>query len=159
MRELRGGNLWTVPHAKYICVTTNNVIKSNGEAVMGKGIALQAVEYAARTFNGVNLPLLLAEWLRNPAGGSHVGLLRPTNIISFPTKYDWRCGSSIALIRQSAKELMALIHDPAFELGPLDIIALSPPGCSNGGLDWETQVRPAIADILCDDRFVVVLPR
>jgi hypothetical protein len=35
-------------------------------------------------------------------------------------------------------------------------VLLPRPGCSNGGLDWETQVKPVLEKILNDDRFVII---
>lgn len=46
MRDIKG-NIWTLYDSDptcYICITTNGFVKSNGEAVMGRGTALQAMD-------------------------------------------------------------------------------------------------------------------
>jgi hypothetical protein len=136
MKEVKG-NLWN-SDCTYTAVTTNNVIKRNGDLVMGAGIAKQAVQRFPR------LPRILAEHIK--ANGNTPCLVKDYGILSFPTKYNWRNPSSIELIAQSAKLAMALLPEDA-------TCAMSRPGCGNGSLQWE-QVRPVLEDIL-DDRFIV----
>jgi hypothetical protein len=57
MQELVG-NIWDHHQDGWIVVTTNGIIKSNGDAVMGAGIALEA----ARKFP--DLPRQLGDRLR-----------------------------------------------------------------------------------------------
>jgi hypothetical protein len=96
------------------------------------------------------MPLKLGRLLREH--GNHVfdvykGAGRPT-IFSFPVKHQWHERASLALIRRSAKELLAFM-----DLGTWESAALPRPGCGNGRLDWET-VRPVLEEFL-DDRFTV----
>lgn len=157
MRELRGIDFWTFP-AAYRCITTNGILRSDRRrAVMGKGVALQAVHYAENILKPpVDLELLLGAALT--ADGNHVHFLEPTNFISFPTKNDWRRSSDLDLIRRSALELRDVVfgENAKIKLGPNDVILLPPPGCGNGGLSWP-DVKPVLAEILRDDRFCVAV--
>lgn len=133
-----------------LCVTTNGMIRRDGHAVMGRGIALEANKR-------FNLSRDLAANLARH--GNHVfdmGLRTDaatglyTRVITFPTKHDWRDDSSLELIARSARELVAL----ADRLN-IQHVYLTKPGCANGRLDWETQVRPVLEPILTGDRFIV----
>ena len=125
--------------ADYLAITTNGIIKNNGDGVCGAGLALAAKKYIPNieqilgwnlTKNG-NIPCLLGEY-----GG--------TKFISFPTKHHFKNNSDIELIKQSAK----LIRN--FE----GKVAISRPGCSLGGLNYDV-VKPIIADIFPEDRFII----
>lgn len=148
MREAKG-NIWGM--GGIVCVTTNGIVDSRGRAVMGSGIAKEARDAYP------DLPTQLAACLKNV--GNHVfvfdsadkisGIVDP--IITFPTKEHWRDPSPIDLIVRSCHELMEL----ADRHGTWDRILLPRPGCGRGGLDWGTQVKPAIEGIL-DDRVTIV---
>lgn len=129
-----------------VCVTTNGVIKKDGNAVMGKGIAKEADER-------YELAGILAKYLKEH--GNHVYMLKQSRegfwLLSFPTKNDWRNDSDINLITQSAHELVALCNNYNIKR-----CYITPPGCANGHLNWEYQVKPAIEKIL-DDRFTIVI--
>lgn len=134
-----------------VCVTTNAMIKKDGTAVMGKGIAKEANDR-------YDLSKELANRLQ--ANGNHVYMLKIVDngdksfkIFSFPTKYDWRDNSDLNLIRQSAIELMSLLDYYAIKR-----CYLTPPGCANGHLSWDMQVMPMLAPIL-DDRVTIVIRR
>jgi len=75
-------NLWNFsPEIYYRVITTNGNIKNNGEAVMGKGIALQAKE----RYPG--LPSLLANHIKKC--GNVISISPDYKIITFPTKNNW----------------------------------------------------------------------
>lgn len=135
------GDIWNLP-ADHRVITTNGIVKSNGAAVMGKGIALQA----ATRYPGIDFELgdLINKW------GNHVFKLSH-NLISFPTKNDWRNRSELNLIKRSAEEL-ALMFLQEEEV----TVLLPPPGCGSGGLKW-TQVEPILSRILKTDKFTVVI--
>ena len=133
-----------------ICVTTNGIIKRNGHAVMGRGIALTANQR-------FNLSLQLAGYLTKFGNRAfHMGVKkdaltgRQMRVITFPTKHDWKDKSDIELIKTSAHQVAAICNK--FNI---KTCYLTKPGCSNGGLNWERQVRPVLEEIL-DDRFIVV---
>lgn len=132
-----------------VCVTTNGMVKRDGHAVMGAGIAKQADKM-------FNLSTDLGEKLRK--NGNHVFYMGTItayakfySLFTFPTKHDWRNNSDLLLIAQSAKELVAYCN----RLN-IHTCYLPPVGCGLGGLDWNTQVQPVLEPIL-DDRFTIVI--
>lgn len=132
-----------------VCVTTNSMIRKDGHAVMGRGIAKTANDR-------FRLSLQLAEYLRKY--GNRAFYLGPRTdvrtgrtfaIITFPTKQDWKDDSDLELIRTSAEQVVRICD----KFG-IRTCYLTCPGCANGHLDWESQVKPVIEPIL-DDRFVI----
>ena len=127
-----------------VIVTTNGIIRNDGNAVMGRGIALTADKK-------FHLAKKLGKQLKEY--GNHVfdmGVYNNFHVITFPTKVHWRDDSPLWLIEQSCKEL-ALLADNLH----LTTVYCVPPGCANGHLDWETQVKP-VCQRLLDDRFIMV---
>lgn len=151
MRIIACKDIFALPRtpSEAVCVTTNGIIKTNGRAVMGKGIALEADK---RFKLSADLGVYLKRYdnrafymgVRQDAKTRH-----QIAIVTFPTKHHWRDPSDISLIKMSCEQVMAIADK--FKLTTL---YLPCPGCSNGGLDWETQVQPAIAPLL-DNRFIV----
>lgn len=148
------GNIFEQPrNGEAVCVTTNGVVKPDGKAVMGKGIALEAdihfhlsellgkyiTQYGNRAFN---LGMHNKCYLNNPS---------TFRIFSFPTKHHWREDSDINLICKSAEQLVEMCT----KFG-VTRCYLTPPGCGNGNLNYESTVRPWLSQIL-DDRFVICL--
>ena len=143
MREVYG-DFWAYP-ADVRLITTNGLVKKNGEAVMGRGVALQAkTRYPglAQCVGGVIL-----------AYGNHVqinlGLDAPFGLGIFPTKHNWFEKSDITLIKQSAEELKTMAN-----IYPTLLFLLPRPGTGNGGLLYK-DVKPAIEDILPDNVLVI----
>lgn len=138
--KLVHGNIWD-SGADAICVTTNGMIKNNGKAVMGRGIAFQAANRYPR------LALNLARAIRD--NGNHVYRFEEVDraIITFPTKNHWKDPSSIKLIEQSAQELV-YISETFYR------VALPYPGCANGKLRV-SDVLQVIEPILSNDRFEI----
>lgn len=132
-----------------VVVTTNGVVKGSGHAVMGKGIALEANEI-------FHISKQLGQLLRKSGNqvydfGVRVYGSRKMRVITFPTKNHWACSSNISLIQQSTNELLSLVNNSNIER-----VLMPPPGCGNGGLNWDYQVKPFLEKWL-DDRFIVVL--
>lgn len=135
-----------------VCVTTNGVIKNNGCAVMGAGIAKACAELFP------DIPLKLGYNLKNNGNRVYnMGLVQygnlQYNLITFPTKHHWRDNSDKDLIRLSCKQLKQLCIDEGIQK-----CYLPQPGCTNGHLDWEVDVEPILHAEL-DDRFIVVIRR
>lgn len=168
MIEIKG-NIWDFhKEGHYVAVTTNGVTKF-GLAVMGKGIALQAKNRFP------DLPKKLGESLH--ATGNFPHIFPEYQIITLPTKTVWWLRSDIKLIAYSCDFISKALNSPReawtlrseIPLGCLwdsvvqntrlplviDKLYMTRPGCGNGHLDWETDVKPVIKNIL-DDRFVVV---
>lgn len=138
-----------------ICVTTNGCIKSDGKLVMGAGVAKDfrdmfkgidtklgkyVKEYGNRVFNAGKVTIKVDE------KSSKV-----VTAISFPTKYDWKDKSDLALIEQSCVQLKQVAEKFKIEGN----IYLPAPGCSNGGLDWTKDVKPIIEKHLTEDKYKI----
>ncbi len=151
------GNIFLLPGSNAhdaACVTTNGVIRSNGRAVMGAGIA----KYCRDNFTGVDKAL--GKHLRDNGNTACYLGLHPIPddkahlfmLFSFPTKHNWKDRSDKELIRCSCIQVTALAD--AYKA---DHIYLPCPGCSNGHLDYQRDVRSILMNNL-DDRFIVCVP-
>lgn len=160
MKEAEG-NIWDHQSAyDAIVITTNGFVKKNGEAVMGKGIALEATQRYP------SFPKLLGEHLQQY--GNIVGLFefwdfetgpKLANIFTMPVKPEygpmgrpgWQAKADIHLILFSLGMLVRLADEKNSQFRK---ILMPRPGCGNGGLKWEF-VKPVIEPYL-DDRFTVM---
>jgi hypothetical protein len=138
------GDLWSF-HAQgaYIAITTNGMVKANGEAVLGAGLAKQA---AAR------FPTLAGQLgvaLRRHGNVPH--LCADLRLITFPTKDDFRFPSTLSLIEQSGHRIVQLLDDHH-----ISILYAPRHGCGLGQLSW-ASVEPLLSRIF-DDRIVIVTP-
>jgi len=143
MKEVTG-NLWTYP-ADVRVITTNGFTKKNGEAVMGRGCALEAKE------RWPYLPKLLGSFIQAKGNLPAVYCLEGTFLLTFPVKHKWFEKADIQLIEQGAK---VIAGDKFSDLLQNKRIVMPRPGCGNGQLDWN-DVRPVLEPIL-DDRFHVI---
>ncbi len=146
----RDADLWDFhEEGNWIVVTTNTVVKKNGEAVMGAGIAGDA----ASRFP--DLPKLYGKFLLSSHEKSGVALVPAIRLILFPTKYDWKDDSNLDLIKKNAGSLVDRVAESkALTNAPIMHVYLPPPGCGLGRRKWE-EVEPIISPIL-DDNFTVV---
>jgi len=135
------GNIWNYSNNITKCITTNGIVKKNNELVMGKGIALQAKKRYP------DIPKILGDFVK--LNGNILYYIKKYNIISFPTKHHWKDKSSIELIKQSCYTLNYFTE--SFN----KLAVLPKPGCENGGLDWESEVKPIISKIL-NNRICVI---
>lgn len=133
--------------ADTICFTSNGIIKRDGRLVMGAGVAKQFRD----TFHDLDQQAGTAV----KQYGHICQVVRQTiylgnslNIVSFPTKYNWKNKSDIKLIERSAIQLVELTDRLIWKK-----IYLPFPGINNGGLDKEF-VTNAINKIF-DDRFII----
>ena len=144
MKEIQG-NIWDYhDKAKWIVITTNGSVRKNGEAVMGRGVALQAKQRYP------DLPKLLGEMIKKEGNRVHYEWHR--GLIFFPTKHNWWEKSDLELIEESTQRLVKLFDSQV--LGCPPSIYMVRPGCHNGKLDWG-DVKPILEKYL-DDRFTVV---
>lgn len=128
-------------------ITTNGVIDKNGNAVMGKGIALQAK-------NLFHCEAMLGSYLKQYGNRCfNLGKYKRDNevftLFSFPTKHHWKEDSDVTLICKSAEQLVEMCNK--FNITKC---YLPPVGCGAGNLKWN-NVEPWLSVIL-DDRFIVV---
>ena len=108
MKEIKG-NIWDV-YRDYdaICCTTNYIVKSNGELVMGAGIAKEfsnIYPWLAKNWG----KRVSRDWKENCHPGVFVTLMkyRP-HLVYFGTKWDWKNPSNLELIEASAWSLLGL---------------------------------------------------
>lgn len=142
------GNLWNyfnkgVP----ICITTNGFIKKNGECVMGRGCAREAMKKFP------HFPKLLGERLSRLGNNVFVfgfeNSVSPSIIFTFPVKHKWMEEADLDLIEKSCIQLVTLVTALDY-----DEVIVPRPGCGNGKLKWE-DVKPVL-DKHLDDRFKVI---
>jgi len=132
-----------------ICITTNGVIKSNGCNVMGAGIAKQARDKIH------NLDKLLGDLINHYGNQVHPITFYEAGthlieLVAFPTKHHWKQKSDLRLIEKSTKELLFLT-----EIEGWTKVIVPRPGCSNGGRQWLSEVKPIMEKYL-DDRFYII---
>jgi len=153
------GNIWDhIDDYDAVIITTNGFVKKNGEAVMGRGIALEAKE------RWPWLPQSLGIWLQT--AGNIPGIFTTLDepeiqdfpyILTMPVKPrigpkgepGWKAKADLVLIGHSLRYLQIIAEDYEFKK-----IIMPRPGCGNGGLKWE-DVKPVIKPYL-DDRFTVM---
>lgn len=135
-------NLWDIPDEDGVkAVTTNGITYLDAmgvrQAVMGAGIALGAKKkyrYITSTLGKLlkekgNIPFYLPEF----------------NVITFPTKNEWRKPSTLELIAESAESLVKLVV-----YNDIKMVFLPRPGTGLGGLNYEKEVRPILEKIFDD---------
>ena len=148
MKIMQRDLLSFIGEADCICVTTNKVVKSNDELVMGAGIAkVISDKYPtiAKTLGGK----VKATGKNIVFKGIEAKDNQGTYILSFPTKEDYRDKSSLELIRRSAIRLKYLA-----DVHGLKDIVIPCPGIGCGGLDMEEVVE--LLGTIFDERFTIV---
>ncbi len=157
--------------ADALCVTTNGWVGNSGRCVMGRGVALSAKQ----RFKGIDLKLgKLIQ--RNGNICQTIMKESGTWIVAFPVKPvseimsdttelvdhkrgmyrlgdvvpGWSLKAQIPVIEKSAKELMGLVRFYEWVS-----IIMTKPGCYNGALDWESEVKPVLSGIL-DERVTIL---
>lgn len=136
------GNLWTYP-ADVRVITTNGMVKNNGECVMGRGCAYEATQ----RYPGI--AKMLGDQIKKYGNVVNVLSVDPW-LFSFPVKHHWKQKADLDLIRRSAEEAVVKIGI----VGTGDVVVIPRPGCGNGQLTW-AEVEPVLSPIL-DDRFHVI---
>ena len=141
------GNVWSTlgDERCLLLITTNSVVKKNGELVMGAGIAKEATQ----RFPGIQ-KIFGDEILANAKQFERYGLIvGPSKKLgAFQTKINWRDNSLLGVIEYSTKMLANWLED-----NPGYSAQLPLPGCGNGGLDPE-EVYPILNQFL-DERVTV----
>ena len=127
------GNLFT-SNAKVLINTVNTV------GVMGKGIASDFKRYYPKMFQEYKK---LCDTNKLNIGTLHLYKTPNKWILNFPTKEHWRSPSKVEFIEKGLQQLVADAH----KLQITDI-AMPKLGCGNGGLDWESEVKPIVEKYL-----------
>ncbi len=184
MKKINSNNIWIAALKDYetfridntaIAVTTNGIVKYNGDAVMGKGIAKQCNDmfniapllgkylkmYGNRVFNmgsyiydetdGCGERINVKTFKSPQEDSIEYQILSFINVITFPTKHNWKDNSDIELIKTSCKQITEVCNK--FNIGTCYI---PPVGCGCGNLNWTDEVEPIISNLL-DDRFIAVI--
>ncbi len=138
------GNLWDYANdPKYIlCITTNGFVKKNGEAVMGRGCALEAAQRYPKLKK--DLGQYISIWGNSLGQFNYDGQL----IFTFPVKHKWWEKADHILIYDSRVELETALH-----YYPDKIAILPKPGCGNGQLEWGDVAR--IFDSASDNIWII----
>lgn len=127
------GNVFEYPNLDYICITTNSILNTKGELVMGTGVALEAKKRFPQ------LPKIYGNKIdKLGLFGKDYYLLQHDNLIAFQTKRHYKDKSPIELVKRSTqrlKFLATLFDDSTFGL-PF-------PAVQNGGLSKDV-VLPII---------------
>lgn len=148
MRE-RSGDLFVIGRVcSALVITTNGSVKTDGTAVMGRGVAKTAKDKYG------NLDIKLGRQIRRNGNVVQIitrrfWLKHPYYLVSFPVKRSWWDDADMKLIKQSCKQLVKIADKEGWS-----DIAMPRPGCGNGNLKW-SPVKKAIKELL-DDRFVIV---
>lgn len=126
-----------------LCVTTNSIVKRNGELVMGGGVAKYfAIHYPT-------LPYQLGQKVKVYGNQPYLIKIKGDTIVSFPTKNNYKDPSSLELIKESAKKLERLTTKFRWTS-----VAIPAPGIGLGKLKW-TEVQKVLSPIL-DNRFTIL---
>ncbi len=135
MIELQG-NMWDTKFDSWIkCITTNGTVRKDGALVMGRGNAFYAkIKYP-------ELALMLGG--RVKSDGIRLEYISNYRLVAFPVKYEWSEKASLLLIAKSCVDLCDLVRGQEFKN-----VLLPRPGCGNGELDWEEDVKPLIEPII-----------
>lgn len=137
MREI-AQDLWTVD-CNWICITTNAVTDKSGNAIMGRGCALEARKLIP------NIDQRLGYHLRSRGNHVHeLGTWQQKRIFSFPVKHHWRDLAHVGIIAQSCEELIEWVNGALDSGKTIPVIALPRPGCGAGGLSWQYEVKPVL---------------
>jgi len=169
MKEEKGDLFSYIGKVDALCITTNGFVKSNGNAVMGRGCALQA----ATRWSVITK--LLGKHIRAAGNVPHKLIQKDiTWIYSFPVKPinaiftgnnavthmipkfklgqcipGWACIADERIIEESARYMTEEANSCEYKC-----IVLPRPGCGAGELSWDI-VKPILNKYL-DGRFISV---
>lgn len=147
MRIVRG-DLWEYHRrGAWAVIPTNTTVRANGTAVMGAGLAKQAVERFPELAQRYGQALVT----RSEREREQPAYFFEERLILFPTKRDWKQPSCLKLVKCN---LELLAHHVAGWESSLAVPLL---GCGLGGLDWEREVRPLVERYLSGLRYAVVV--
>ncbi|QKF58953.1 macro domain-containing protein [Aliarcobacter lanthieri] len=127
------GNLFT-SNAKILVNAVNTV------GIMGKGIAADFKRIYPKMFEEYKY---LCESKELDIGNLFLYKTQNKWILNFPTKKHWKSPSKLEYIEEGLKKLVTQANELQ-----LNDIAMPKLGCGNGGLDWETQVKPLVEKYL-----------
>lgn len=167
MAQIVKGNLWKNLEnfdmkTSYVVCPANNVLKSNGDLVMGAGFAKQVVSFWAKNFDVTNLSAHAGLSIAmNSQREGFYGFLPVLGANStrygldiFQSKNHWKNPSTLELITDSV-EIMALKLKKCEEVIPEHTWHMACPGIGLGGLSLR-EVEP-ILESLPDNIYIYYL--
>lgn len=141
--EVAEGDLWDFYDQGYhVVIPTNLMTRRDGTAVMGRGVAEQAVRRFPK------LPSWYGAKLKEGVG---FALFHQERLVMFPVKEDWRSPADLELIRGSCIALRVAARLDRWEAA----YALPLVGCGFGELS-EAQVLPVLKEHLIQPCFWLV---
>ena len=127
------------------CQTLVNTV--NCEGVMGAGIAKQFKQKYPEMFN--EYKLACKNGILSCGGDiwiyDYIDMYKPKKILCFATKEYWYYPSKIEWIERGLQKFVK-----NYKKWDITSIAWPKLGCTNGKLDWETQVKPLMVKYLDD---------
>ena len=132
MKEIKG-DIWEEVEKNdgIILIPVNHFIKKNGEAVMGRGLALQAkTKYP-------DLPKIWGDAIKQC--GALVHYCRKHNVILFQVKKSWFDKADLSLINRGLAGFKFQLTEGLYD----KTVFMPHIGCGNGGLLW-SDVKPLI---------------
>jgi hypothetical protein len=156
MPIFRTGNIWTTRTDVYswLAITTNSFIKKDGTLAMGAGIAKEALEKYP------DIDKLFGEKIQklcNPLAFYGVVNVPKYNLFALQTKYHFKDGSTIELIKRSIGKLKVLVSylvleniDYAFNNLEIHIPF---PGIGYGGLNPKIVYENCLKDL--PDNYII----
>lgn len=167
MKELIGEDLFDqIATSDAICITTNCTLMANGKNPMGGGCAGAAARkwpelqeiYGRLLSLAPNVPVIMG-WASKTNSDNFVSALDDTTgistrthtaVVAYPTMVDISEDANLKLVRRSAKLLIEMA-----DLFYWNSVVIPRPGAGIGGLDWDTEVKPELRELL-DKRFVLI---
>lgn len=143
------GDIWEYyEQGAWVIITTNASLTKSGQAVMGRGVALQAAERCP------TLRSRLGAFLRTIDRSAEAETIpcvafEDLRLICLPVKWNFYDDAEIELVESGARHCMQLLD----ELGIATIYSVKP-GCGSGHLDW-TLVQ-AVLEPIFDQRVTIV---
>jgi len=132
-----------------IIYTRTNIFESNAQilvntvntvGVMGKGLAKEFKRIYPDMFNSYQQ---YCDNKQFTIGKLQIFKTQNKWVLNFPTKENWRNASKIEYIEDGLKKFVA-----QYEIQGIKSISFPMLGCGNGGLDWETVVKPLMQKYL-----------
>jgi len=127
------GNIFESPASTLV-----NTVNTGG--VMGRGIAAEFKRLYPEMFKQYRI---ICEEQKLTIGTLWLYPTEHKSVLNFPTKESWRRPSKLEYIEEGLRTFMK-----TYERVGISSIAFPALGCGNGGLDFDTQVRPLMENYL-----------
>lgn len=128
--QLIQANLWDCQGV--LCITTNGYTKTNGDAVMGAGVAKQATQRIPGVARNLGKKINTLGNRVARIAGPNTSPYFDRDVVAFPVKHHWKEKADLDLIASSAEQLATMIDNYIGDT----LVFLPKPGCGNGGLNW-----------------------